>query len=286
MNPSISISRTLKEYTIITLALFVDSLAWTAFIIPSKIVGGGVAGIGTIIYFTTGIPVAVPLLIINAFLILLGIKMLGKSFGIKTIYCILVLSGFMAIQQYYITEPVVPEKFMAAIIGGVLSGVSIGLIFSQGGSTGGTDILAMIINKYRNISQGRIILYFDLFIIASAYFIFYSIETVVYGYVVMVAISYAIDVYLTGTKRSIQMMIFSKENKKIADKIGTEIGRGVTFLKGKGWYSGQETEIVMVVARKYDSPAIFRAIKEIDPDAFISMGSVTGVYGEGFDKLR
>ncbi len=271
---------------IITFGLIIYALSWTAFLIPSHIVGGGVAGIATLIYFATGFPVGISLLIINAVLILAAIRILGTSFSIKTIFSILVLSGVMTFLQWYITKPVVDDRFMSAIIGGILSGFSIGLIFTQGGSTGGTDIIAMIVNHYRNISQGKMLLLCDVFIIASSYLIFHSIEIIVYGYVTMAVTSYVIDLYLTGSKRSLQIFVFSRENKLIADRIGKDIGRGVTFLKGKGWYSGEDTEVIMVIIRKYESAMVFRTIKEADPDAFISVGTVMGVYGKGFDRIK
>ncbi|MHC1708746.1 MAG: YitT family protein [Bacteroidales bacterium] len=276
----------LRAFSIITVGLFIYALSWTAFLIPSKIVGGGVAGIATMIYFATGLPAGISLLAINAVLIIIAIRILGTSFGIKTVYSIIVLSVLMTVLQWYITKPLVDDRFMNSIIGGILSGFSIGLIFTQGGSTGGTDIIAMIVNKYRNISQGKMLLLCDVFIIASSYILFRSIETIVYGYVTMTVTSYVIDLYLTGSKRSLQVFIFSKESKAIADKIGGDIGRGVTFLKGKGWYSGQDADIIMVIIRKYESPVIFRTIKEIDPDAFISVATVMGVYGKGFDRIK
>jgi uncharacterized membrane-anchored protein YitT (DUF2179 family) len=275
-----------RSYLFITVGLFIYALSWTAFLIPSKIVGGGVAGIATMIYFATGLPAGISLLAINAALILIALKILGTSFGIKTIYSILILSVLMTVLQWYITKPIVDDRFMNAIIGGILSGFSIGLIFSQGGSTGGTDIIAMVVNKYRNISQGKMLLLCDVFIIASSYILFRSIETIVYGYVTMAVTSYVIDLYLTGSKRSVQIFIFSKENQAIANKIGGDYGRGVTFIKGQGWFTGQDTDIVMVIIRKADSALILRAIKEIDPNAFISVATVMGVYGKGFDRIK
>lgn len=280
------IFREFKSYVIITLGLFINALGWTAFLIPSEIVGGGVAGISTMVFYATGLPVAVTMLVVNAILIIVAIRLLGKSFGLKTIYSILVLSSFLAILQYYIKDPVVPDKFMASIIGGILCGASIGLVFTQGGSTGGTDILAMIVNKYRNISQGKVILLCDVFIIASSYMLFRSLETIVYGYVTMGVTSYAIDLLLTGSKQSVQMFIFSKNSQAVADKIAVDLERGVTFVKGRGWFSKEDTEIVMVVVRKRESHMVFRAVKEVDPNAFISLATVMGVYGKGFDKLK
>ena len=276
----------LKSYSIITLGLFINALAWTAFIIPSEIIGGGITGLSTIIYYATGFPVGVTFFLINIVLIILGIKSLGLSFGIRTIYGSIVLSVFLSILQQYISEPVVSDKFMAAIIGGILGGGSVGLVFSQGGSTGGTDIIAMMINKYRNISHGKLILYMDVMIIASSYFIFQSIEVMVYGVVVMGVASYSIDTVLMGHRQSVQMFIFSKNPDHIAEQIANEIGRGVTLVDGKGWYSKSKSTILMVVVRRYESNKVFRTIKLIDPDAFISISKVMGVYGKGFDPIR
>lgn len=276
----------IRTYFIITASLFLMALGWTAFIIPSEIVGGGVTGIATLVYYTTGLPVGVTVLAVNTILVLLAIRILGTSFGAKTIYSIVVLSGFFALLQYYIREPWVSEKFMAAIIGGMMGGAGVGMIFAQGSSTGGVDIIAMIVNKYRNISPGKIILLCDVIIISSSFLLFRSIETIVYGFVVMGVAVYSIDLVLTGAKQSVQLFVFSRHPEKIADRIGNEVHRGVTFIDGKGWYSQSENKIVMVVARKHEARDIFRIVKEEDPDAFISMATVMGVYGKGFDVIR
>ncbi len=268
------------------MGLFLNALAWTAFIIPSEIIGGGITGLSTIVFYATGLPVGATFFLINIVLIIIGIKSLGLSFGIRTIYGSIVLSVFLSVLQQFITEPVVSDKFMAAIIGGILGGGSVGLVFSQGGSTGGTDIIAMIINKYRNISHGKLILYMDVLIIASSYFIFQSIEVMVYGVVVMGVASYAIDMVLMGHRQSVQMFIFSKQPDLIAEQIANEIGRGVTLVDGKGWYSKTKSTVLMVVVRRYETNKIFRTIKYIDPDAFISISKVMGVYGKGFDPIR
>jgi len=278
--------KTIQSYAIITFGLFLFSLSLTAFLLPMDIVGGGVTGIGALIFYSTGLPVGYTVLGVNAILIILAIKQLGANFGIKTIYGIVIMSIMLTIMQNYITKPVVEERFMAAIIGGILSGASIGLIFTQGGSTGGTDIIAMLINQKRNISPGKIFLYCDVIIIASSFLIFRSIETIVYGYVTMGVSSYVIDIVLVGARQSVQVFIFSKENRKIADNIGNNLGRGVTFIKGEGWYSKEETEIIMVIVRKHEIQDIFRMVKEIDNNAFLSVANVMGVYGKGFDIIR
>ncbi len=276
----------IKSYSIITLGLFINALAWTAFIIPSEIIGGGVTGLSALIFYATGFPVGVTFFLINIVLITLGIKSLGLSFGIRTIYASIALSVFLSVLQQYITEPVVSDRFMAAIIGGIMGGASVGLVFSQGGSTGGTDIIAMIINKYRNQSHGKLILYMDVIIISSSYFLFQSIEVLVYGFVVMGVASYAIDMVIMGHRQSVQMFIISKKHDLIAEQIANEIGRGVTLLNGKGWYSKTDSHILMVVVRRFESNVLFRTIKQIDPDAFISVSKVMGVYGKGFDPIK
>ena len=276
----------IKPEIIITFGLFLNALGWTAFLIPAEITGGGISGVATLIFYATGLPVGISFLIINVFLVIFAIKMLGARFGIKTIYAVVVLSVFLAVLQQAITEPIIKENFMSAVIGGILAGAGVGIVFTQGGSTGGTDIIAMIVNKYKNISPGRVILYLDVLIISSSYLLFHSIEKMVYGYVTMGVASYVIDMVLSGSKQSFQIFIFSREHEKIADRLGTEVGRGVTILDGKGWYSKEPVKLLMIMVRKHESNHVFRIVKEVDNKAFISVGSIMGVYGEGFEHIR
>jgi uncharacterized membrane-anchored protein YitT (DUF2179 family) len=276
----------IRTYFIITMSLFIMALGWTAFLIPNEIVGGGVGGIGTLIFYATGLPVGVSVLVINAVLILAAIRFLGVGFGGKTIYSIVALSGFIALLQYYIREPFVTDRFMAAIIGGIMGGAAVGMVFAQGSSTGGTDIIAMLVNKHRNISPGKVILLCDVIIISSSFLLFRSIEIMVYGYVTMGVAAYTIDLVLTGAKQSVQLFVFSKHPERIADRIGKELNRGVTFINGRGWYSGKDNTIVLVVARKHEARDIFKIVKQEDSEAFISMSTVMGVYGKGFDNIR
>lgn len=278
--------RNLKAYFIIIIGLFINALGWTAFLIPAEITGGGVTGVATLIYYATNVPVWIPYLIINGILIVISMKILGKGFGIKTIFATVVLTLFFSLLQGIIKEPIVNENFMSAVIGGILAGAGVGIVFSQGGSTGGTDIIAMIINKYRNISPGKIILYADILIISSSFIIFKSIEKIVYGYVTMAVTAYTIDLLLTGAKRTVQLFIFSKKYDEISEKIATDINRGITLIDGTGWYTKQESKIVMVLVKKQESNSLLKIVKEIDPDAFISVNSVMGVYGNGFERIR
>ena len=276
----------IKDYSIITFGLLMFAMGWLLFLIPAEITGGGVSGVAAVVFFATKIPVSITFLAINVILVLVAIRILGANFGIKTIYSIIVLTLFFAVFQNVLKKPFVEDNFLSAVLGGMAGGIGLGIVFSRGGSTGGTDIFAMIVNKYRNISPGRIILYCDVIIIASSYFVFQSPEKLVYGYVTMWVVSYSLDSFLSGANRSAQMFIFSKKYEEIADYINNEAIRGVTVLDGVGWYTKEDTKVVMSVVRKRETGAIFRKIKEIDPEAFITMASVMGVYGQGFEKLK
>lgn len=277
---------TFKDYLIISAGLVLFTLAWTVFIIPAEITGGGVSGVAAVIFYGWKIPVWITYLTVNVFLLILALKILGANFGIKTIYCMSLVSGLFAILPQIIKEPIIDDTFLAAVLGGMMSGAGLGIVFSRGGSTGGTDIIAMIINKYRNISPGKVILACDVIIISSSYFIFHSLEKLVYGFVLMWVVSYSLDAFLNGAKRSTQMFIFSKKYDEIADFINKETDRGVTVINGTGWYTKENVDILMTVVRKRESSLIFRKIKNIDPDAFITMGSVMGVFGRGFEKIK
>lgn len=286
MSANTRIARLIRDYAVITFGLLLFAAGWVMFLIPAEITGGGISGVAAVVYFATEIPVSITYFVINVFLVLVAIKILGANFGVKTIYSIIVLTVFFALFQNVVREPIVNDTFLSAILGGMAGGVGLGVVFSRGGSTGGTDIFAMIINKYRNISPGRIILLCDVIIIASSYIVFRSPEKLVYGYVSMWVVSYSLDSFLSGANRSAQMFIISKEYEQIAEYINNEAIRGVTLLDGTGWYTKKDTKVIMSVVRKKETSAIFRKIKQIDPDAFISMGSVMGVYGQGFDKLK
>ncbi len=276
----------IKDYVIITFGLLLFVIGWVLFLIPAEITGGGVSGVAAVVFFATKIPVSITFLAINIVLVLIAIKILGASFGVKTIYSIAVLTVFFAVFQNVLKTPLVDDTFLSAVLGGMSGGIGLGIVFSRGRSTGGTDIFAMIVNKYRNISPGRIILLCDVIIIASSYFIFHSPAKLVYGYVSMWVVSYSLDSFLSGANRSAQIFIISKKYELIADFINLEATRGVTILEGTGWYTKEDTKVVMSVVRKKETSAIFRKIKEIDPEAFISMGSVMGVYGQGFEKIK
>ncbi len=276
----------IEDYFIITLGLMLYALSWTLFILPAQITGGGVSGIGAVIFYATGFPVGVTYFLVNVVLVTIAIRILGSSFGIKTFFSIAIITLALTFSQQLVKTSIINDTFLSSVLGGGLGGIGLGIVFSRGGSTGGTDIIAAIVNKYRNISPGRVILYCDVIIIASSYAVLGSIDKLVYGYVSMAVTSYALDSVLSGANRSAQMLIFSSKYNEIADFINLQKYRGVTVIDGIGWYSKDNVKVVISVVRKRETGAIFRKIKEIDPNAFISMGSVMGVYGQGFDQLK
>jgi uncharacterized membrane-anchored protein YitT (DUF2179 family) len=276
----------IKDYVIMVIGLVLYVLSWTLFLVPAQITGGGISGLAAVIFYSTKIPIGLTYFAINAVLISIALKILGPNFGVKTIVNMVTLTLLFAIPQEYFPGALIEDNFLSAVLGGMMGGVGIGLVFSRGGSTGGTDIIAMIINKYKNISPGRIILYCDVIIISSSYFLVHSVEKMVYGFVSMAVVSYTLDAFLSGSNASAQIFIFSPKYEEIADFINNESVRGVTVLEGTGWYTQQNVKVIMTIVRKKETSIIFRKVKEIDPNAFISMASVMGVYGQGFDKLK
>ena len=258
--------------------------------------GGGVSGIATLIYWATNgaVSTGLSVFVINAVLLVIALKVIGVGFGIKTAYSIVMASVFMSLLQHFITdpmmagtmEPFVSDHFLAAILGGGLAGLSIGVAFTQGGSTGGTDIIAMMFNKWFNISQGRIILICDIIIISCGFLVGNTISDFIYSFVVLGVCSYCIDLVLTGNKQTVQAFIFTSEPEKVADRISNEMQRGVTVINGTGWYTKKEGPILMVVAHKRESQMILRIVKEEDPKAFMTMNTVMGAYGKGFEPMK
>lgn len=288
-----TVFKEVRNYIFIAFGIFMYAFGWSAFLIPSKLVGGGVAGISTLVYWGTfntfgwGMPVGASNLIINAILVIIAMRILGAKFGINTIYGILVSSIAFMILQPLFPEPLLTDRFMCILIAGALSGTGIAIAFLSGGNSGGTDIIALIVTNYYNISVGKVILFLDIFIIGSSYFVFKDVETLAYGYVMMAIFSYALDTVIEGRKQSYQIMIFSKsKSKQIADRIVSEIGRGVTVINGTGWFTKTEQDVLIVVARRDDRSKVMSVIKEEDPEAFISLTSVQGVFGKNFEKIK
>ena len=286
--------RELKDYVAITLGIMCYALGWAAFMLPYQISTGGVTGISALIYYITGIEIQVSYFVINAIFMVFALKILGLKFCIKTLYAIPALTFFLWLFQVLLKDDAgnLPlllgpgQEFMALVIGASMLGFGIGFVFIYNGSTGGTDILAWIINKYKDVSLGRLIMYGDIIIISSCYFVFHDWKRVLFGFCVLFIMSVVIDYVVNSNRQSVQFLIFSKKHEEIAETITKELRRGVTLLDGTGWYSKQSIKVVVVLAKKNQSNEIFRLVRDIDENAFISQSNVVGVYGEGFDKLK
>lgn len=286
MNKSI-IWQEVRSHIIITVAIIISAIGWTGFLIPSNMLGGGVTGLATIIYWVTGLPTGISIFALNAILILIAFRSLGRRFALSTIYSVIVTSVvFYILQEYVFLAPIIEDRFLSAVLGAGLNGVACAFIFLEGSSTGGTDIIVMMINKYRNITLGRLTLFINVAIISCSYFVFRDLELLIYSYVGLMVTSYTMDLTMNGSKQSVQMFIFSQKSDEIADKVGEEIRRGVTMIKGTGWYTKTENNIVMVVVRKTESQRVIRIVKQLDPTAFVSVNTVMGVYGKGFEMMK
>ena len=276
------------DYIVLTFGIVIYCLSWTSFLIPNGIASGGGTGLCTIIFFATGIPVAVSFFILNAILLIIGFLVLGKAFGFKTIYVILLSTVlFKVLPEYECLVAYFDERLVVAVVGGIVEAVGIGIVLLRGGSSGGTDIAAMVINKYWPVSPGKVYLYSDLFIIASVLLIpGKTIEDMIYGYATMVTFSLMIDAILLGRKSSVQILVFSSKYDEVADFIMKNMDRGVTALYAQGWYSQKDNKVLLIVARKTQLHQITGAIKSIDNKAFVSVSTATSVYGEGFEEIK
>ncbi|MBQ9654122.1 MAG: YitT family protein [Bacteroidales bacterium] len=318
-----SILTQIKEWLLVTFGILIYVGGWSIFLIPNNLVGGGVSGISSMIQYATQgtIQMGYSYFVINAILLLLAVIILGKGFGAKTLYAIILASVALRFLPDLIPVSITNTlalqngKLMSVIMGGLMAGIGIGMSITNGGSTGGTDIIALIWTKYHNVSPGSVILFLDFFIISSSLIVpsyvndvdpvtgaaildaagnpvrhlmpfADKITTVVYGLILVTVNSYVMDMYINGQQQSVQLFILSKNYDKIADAITGELHRGVTVLDGKGWYTKKDTKVLMVLTRKNDIKLMLRYIKQIDPEAFLSVSSVNGVYGKGFDSIK
>lgn len=277
-----------KDYVMIALGMILYGIGWTVFLLPNNITTGGVPGIASIVYFATGLPVQYVYFSINFILLLLAIRILGWKFSIKTIFAVFTLTFFLSLIQR-VTQGITllhDQPFMACVIGASFCGSGIGIAFSSNGSTGGTDIIAAIINKYRDITLGKVMLICDLIIISSSYFVLKDWEKVVYGYVTLYICSFVLDQVVNSARQSVQFFIISDKYEEIGKRINVYPHRGVTVINASGFYTGKEIKMLFILAKKRESGIIFHLIKEIDPNAFVSQSAVIGVYGEGFDRIK
>ena len=293
----------IKDYFYITLGLLLYTFGFTVFLLPYQIVTGGVTGLAAVIYYGTGIPIYLSYLVINVALLALALKILGFKFMVKTVYAIVMLSVFLAIAQDWATGPHGEmtqvlgdgQDFMSLLIGCCCTGIALAVVFLHNGSTGGTDIIAAVVNKFHNISLGRVLIFVDFLIVGSSFFVFIekpgydtisAVRKVVFGLCTILIENLVLDYVMNARRESVQFMIFSKKYQEIANAIGTQMNHGVTILDGHGWYTGNEVKVLCILAKKNESTNIFRIVKIIDPNAFVSQSTAIGVYGEGFDEMK
>jgi len=288
----------IKDYALIAVGVALYALGFTLFMLPYGLTTGGVAGIGAIIYYATGLEVQVTYISINIIFLIFAVRILGLRFCVKTIFAVATLSFFMWLFQrlFEIPDPANPakmilpriigdESFMASILGAISSGLGLALCFENNGSTGGTDIIAAIINKYRNMSLGSVIMACDVVIISSCYFVFHDWSRVIYGFVILFVASMTLDYTIRRTNQSVQFLIFSRNAGAIADQLVKE-GYGVTMLNGEGWYTHTDRQVIICIVRMREKSRMLQLIKDIDPYCFVSMGDANSVWGEGFDKMK
>lgn len=281
-----------RDYFLITIGLICYAVGVTIFMLPYGITSGGVAGVSLIVFYATGIEVQVTYLFINATLLVFAIKILGWKFCIRTIYGVSMLTFLMWGLQRLAEDQtgqlpmlVGDQRFMACVIGALFEGTGLAFCFLNNGSTGGTDIIAAIVNKYKNVSLGNMLMLCDVIIISSCYPIFHDWDRVVFGFATLSISNFTLDYIMNHQRQSVQFMIFSRNYRRIADAINAT-GRGVTVLDGEGWYTKTERKVIVTLVRRSSSVDILRLIKSIDPYSFVSMGNVQGVYGEGFDTIK
>ena len=291
-----SIRKVLKEYGIISLGLVFYSFGFTQLLVPAETVPGGTGGISSLIYFALGSPSSFLLsfsmlyFYVNTLLLLLGVLVIGPRFGFKTIFAIVVNTLFMSLMETYIPDGILglsseTDKLLMVILGGVMAAIGVATCFIQGGSSGGTDIIAMIVNKYRNISLGKVIMFCDVAIVTSSLFVFGQVKPAIYGLVTMAVVGYTIDMMMSGSKQSFQLFVFSPKFQEIGKRVIAEAHRGVTYLDAVGGYTEQQQKVVLIICRKTEISQIYQIIRDVDQNAFISSANVNGVYGQGFEVL-
>lgn len=290
-----------KDYMSIIFGLSLYALGFTACILPHEVVIGGMAGVSTLVYFGTNglIPVAVSTYALNLMLLAIAYKIVGRTFVLRTIFGVTVVALAIGVCEGFfmgLGHPLIPDRTVSLVLGAILCGVGVGTCFIHNGSSGGTDIVAACVSKVSNASIGRIMIYTDMLIVSCSIFLPFDgtveqrietrIPTIVYGIMVTFIVSFITDQIINTNRQATQFFIFSPKWEEIADRILSEAHRGVTVLDGQGWYTKREVKLLMVYCRKIESVTIFRIVKSIDEDAFVTQGAVNGVYGQGFDKVK
>lgn len=280
--------RDVFEFLMIALAMVIGSFGWCAFLLPHHITIGGIAGIASIIQWGFDIPVQYTYLIINGILLFVALKILGWKFCVRTIFAVLVFASSTSILREVFAEHALfaNEPFLACVVGGVLLGIGVSIALQYNASSGGSDVIAAMIHKYRDISLGRVILVCDLCIITSSYLVLENWEKVIYGYIVLFVMTYMVDYLISGMRGSVQFFVISEHWGEIGTAINNDVDRGCTLIEARGFYTGKKVGMLFIIARRSEAHSIYQVIDEIDPNAFVSQGVVNGVYGMGFDRMK
>ena len=301
-----TVGQDIRDYIVITIGLLMYAIGFTCFQLPYEITTGGLAGAGAVIFYATGFPVQYTFFSVNILLLVVAVKVLGWRFCLKTIYAVFMLTFMLGLVQevmiYWahvsphmfpdinphsgLPQVVQKNAFMSCILGAAIEGVGIGFVFLHNGSTGGTDIIASIINKYRDVTLGQMMMLCDIVIITTAFFLpDGDVDKLLYGYCTLIIVNLMLDYVVDRGRQSVQFLIFSRQYDAIAAAISAT-HRGVTVLDGQGWYTKEERKVLVVLAKKRESTNIFRIIQSIDPNAFVSQSKVIGVFGEGVDRIK
>ena len=280
--------RDVFEFLMIALAMVIGSFGWCAFLLPHHITIGGIAGIASVIQWGFDIPVQYTYLIINGILLFVALKILGWKFCVRTIFAVLVFASSTSILREEFAEHALfaNEPFLACVVGGVLLGIGVSIALQYNASSGGSDVIAAMIHKYRDISLGRVILVCDLCIITSSYLVLENWEKVIYGYIVLFVMTYMVDYLISGMRGSVQFFVISEHWGEIGTAINNDVDRGCTLIEARGFYTGKKVGMLFIIARRSEAHSIYQVIDEIDPNAFVSQGVVNGVYGMGFDRMK
>ena len=284
----------IKDFFAINLGMAIYSLGWAAFLLPYHITTGGMVGLFAILYYVTKFPISLAVMIANMGLLCFAYKPLGWKFVIKTAYAVIALSTFLEMGQHMMTDETGQliqlmgegQDSMACVLGAILNGIGIAIVFLSGGSTGGWDVIAALVNKYKNISLGRVMLFLDLLVIASCWPIFHDWRMVVFGYVTLAVYSYVLDLVINSARQDIQFIIFTKKPQEISERIIHETVHTVTSWIAEGYFSHQDIKILITIVHKRESVRILRLIQEVDPQAFVSQSRAEGVYGNGFKAIK
>jgi len=291
-----AVAKTIWEYAALTVAAFIFAFSWEGFMIPNGMSAGGLMGLCTVVQYATGgfLQASVSYIVVNAVLILIAVLLMGLGFGFKTIYCIVMSSLAMSLISSTPALQCIPGQFfyvretlVIPVLAGILEATGIGLILRYGGSTGGTDVVALMVNKYWPVSLSKVFFYSDFVVICLILFLpEKSFADMIYGLIEIVVFTMFIDTVVGGRRSSYQLLVFSDKFQEIADHIINNMDRGVTLLKAQGWFTKKDKNVLLILISQKQFPALSKVIKDLDPKAFISVTNTHNVYGEGFDEIK